>query len=75
MRKLKRVAAAAALAAVGLGVAGAAAEATTAAPGHSAREAASSWDRGASVRANEQVVEAFLQDVVNEHNGGAPPTT
>ncbi len=70
MRKLKRVAAAAALAAVGLGVAGAAAEATTAAPGHSAQEAASSWDRAASVRANEQVVEAFLQDVVNEHNGG-----
>jgi steroid delta-isomerase-like uncharacterized protein len=70
MRKLKRVAAAAALAAVGLGVAGAAAEATTAAPGHSAQEAASSRDRGASVRANEQVVEAFLQDVVNEHNGG-----
>src|SRR5690348_14060202 len=69
MRKLQRVAVAAALAAVGLGVA-AAASAATAAPRHSTQEASSVVDRGASVRANEQVVEAFLQDVVNEHNGG-----
>src|SRR5712691_5435077 len=57
MRKLQRVAVAAALAA-GLGVAGTAASAATASPAH-----------GASVKANERVVEAFLQDVVNEHNG------
>jgi steroid delta-isomerase-like uncharacterized protein len=68
MRKLQRVAVAAALAAAALVVAGAAANATTAAPGHSAQEAAS-WNGGASVKANERVVEAFLQDVVNEHNG------
>jgi predicted ester cyclase len=66
MRKLQRVAVAAALAAASLGAA-AAANAATAAPGH--RTAASS-DSGASVRAHEQVVEAFLQDVINEHNGG-----
>src|SRR5258708_32688651 len=69
MRKLQRVAVAAALAAASLGVAGAAANATTAAPGHSTQEAAASRDGGASVRANERVVEAFLQDVINEHNG------
>ena len=68
MRKLQRVAVAVALAAAGLGVAGAAANAATAAPGHTTQEAAS-WDGGASVKANERVVEAFLQDVVNEHNG------
>jgi steroid delta-isomerase-like uncharacterized protein len=68
MRKLQRVAVAAALAAAGLGVAGAAANAATTATGHSTRVAASR-DSGASVRANEHVVEAFLQDVVNEHNG------
>jgi steroid delta-isomerase-like uncharacterized protein len=68
MGKLQRVAVTAALAAAALGVAGAAANAATAAPGHSAQEAASR-DGGASVKANERVVEAFLQDVVNEHNG------
>jgi steroid delta-isomerase-like uncharacterized protein len=67
MRKLQRVAVAAVLAAGGLGVVGAAANATTAAPGRSAQGA--SWDGGASVKANERVVEAFLQDVVNEHDG------
>ena len=67
MGKLLRVAVPAALAAAALGVA-AAANATTAAPGHSAQEAASR-DGGASVKANERVVEAFLQDVINEHNG------
>jgi len=71
MGKLQRIAVAAALsaaAATGLGVAGAAANATTAAPRHSAQEVASR-DGGASVKANERVVEAFLQDVINEHNG------
>src|SRR6266700_2537044 len=58
MGKLQRVAVGAALAAAALGVAGAA-----------ANEAAASRDGGASVKANERVVEAFLQDVVNEHNG------
>jgi steroid delta-isomerase-like uncharacterized protein len=81
MRKLQRVAVAAALAAAGLGVAGAAnaakaapssAPPTTApppAPGHPAQAATASWDGGASVGANERVVEAFLQDVINEHHG------
>jgi steroid delta-isomerase-like uncharacterized protein len=72
MGKLQRIALGAALtatAAAGLGVASAAANAATAAPGHSAQEAAASRDGGASVKANERVVEAFLQDVVNEHNG------
>ena len=54
MRKLQYAAVAAALAA-GLGVAGTAASATTGGAG--------------SVRANERVVEAFLQDVINEHHG------
>jgi steroid delta-isomerase-like uncharacterized protein len=72
MRKLQRIALGAALtatAAAGLGVAGAAANAATAAPGHSAQEATASRDGGASVKANERVVEAFLQDVINEHHG------
>jgi steroid delta-isomerase-like uncharacterized protein len=69
MRKLQRLAVAAALAAAGLGVAVPAANATTAAPGHRTHAARASWDDGGSVRANERVVEAFLQDVINEHNG------
>ena len=69
MRKLQRAAIAAALAAAGLAVAGAAANAATAAPGHPTQAATASWDGGASVRANERVVEAFLQDVINEHHG------
>src|ERR1700683_5057591 len=69
MRKLQRVALAAALAAAGLGVAGAAANAATAAPGHPTQAATASWGGGASVGANERVVEAFLQDVINEHHG------
>jgi predicted ester cyclase len=69
MRKLRRVALAAAFAAAGLGVAGATANATTAAPRHSAR-AAVSWHDGGGVKGNERVVKAFLQDVINEHNGG-----
>jgi predicted ester cyclase len=69
MNKLQRAAVAAALAVAGLGVAGATANATTAAPAHRTQAAAPSRGAG-SVRANERVVEAFLQDVVNEHNGG-----
>jgi predicted ester cyclase len=67
MRKLQRAAVAVALAVAGLGVAGAAANAATAAPEHRAL-AGASWGAG-SVKANERVVEAFLQDVINEHNG------
>ena len=70
MKKLQRAAVAAALAAAGLGVVGATANATTAAPAHRTQAAAPSWRGAGSVRANEQVVEAFLQDVINEHNGG-----
>ena len=69
MGKLQRVALGAALAAAALGVAGTAANAATAAPRHSTQDAAASRDGGASVKANERVVEAFLQDVVNEHHG------
>jgi predicted ester cyclase len=75
VKKLQRAAvaaalAAAALAAGGLGVVGVTANAATAAPAHRTQTAAS-WGRAGSVKANEHVVEAFLQDVVNEHNGGA----
>jgi steroid delta-isomerase-like uncharacterized protein len=69
MRKLQRVAVAAALAAAALGVAGAAASAATAAPAHRARAAAASPAHGAGLTGNERVVEAFLQDVINEHHG------
>ena len=69
MGKLQRVAVTAALAAAALGVAGAAANAATAAPGHRAQAAAASRDHGAGLTGNERVVEAFLQDVINEHNG------
>ena len=50
MRKLQRVAAAAALAAAGLGVAGAAANAATAAPGHRTQAAAVSWGGAGPIR-------------------------
>jgi predicted ester cyclase len=69
MRKLQRVAVAAALAAAGLGVAGVTGNAATAAPAHRTEAATASRGDGASVRANERVVEAFLQDVINEHHG------
>jgi len=68
MRKLQSVAAAAALAAASLGVA-TAANAATAAPGNRAQAATASWGGDGGVRANERVVEAFLQDVINEHHG------
>jgi steroid delta-isomerase-like uncharacterized protein len=72
MGKLQRVAVAAALtatAAAGLGVASAAANAATAAPAHRTPAATASPAHGAGLTGNERVVEAFLQDVVNEHNG------
>ena len=69
MRKLQRVAVAVAIAAAGLGVAGAAANAATAAPGHPTQAATASRGGGTSVRANERLVEAFLQDVINDHHG------
>jgi predicted ester cyclase len=69
MRKLQRAAVAVALAAAGLAVAGVTANAATAAPGHRTRAATASWRGAGSVRANERVVETFLQDVINEHHG------
>jgi steroid delta-isomerase-like uncharacterized protein len=69
MRKLQRVAVTAALAAAALGVAGAAASAAKAAPAHRAQAATASPAHGAGLTGNERVVEAFLQDVINEHNG------
>ena len=72
MGKLQRIALGAALtatAAVGLGVAGAAANATTAAAAHRTQAATASPAHGAGLKGNERVVEAFLQDVINEHNG------
>jgi steroid delta-isomerase-like uncharacterized protein len=68
MRKLQRVAVAAALAA-GLGVVGTAASAMTAAAAHRTQAASASPAHGAGLTGNERVVEAFLQDVINEHNG------
>jgi steroid delta-isomerase-like uncharacterized protein len=68
MRKLQRVAVASALAA-GLGVVGIAVSATTAAAAHRTQVATASPAHGAGLTGNERVVEAFLQDVINEHNG------
>jgi predicted ester cyclase len=68
MGKLQRVAVAAALAG-GLAVAGTAASAATAAPGHRTPAASASPAHGAGLTGNERVVEAFLQDVINEHHG------
>ena len=67
MRKLQRVALAAAIAATGVGVAAATANATTA--GRGAPAATVSLAAGAGLTGNERVVEAFLQDVINGHNG------
>jgi len=66
MNKLQRVALAVAVGAVGLGVTAATASAQPAAASHAAP--ASSLG-GGQVKANERVVEAFLQDVINEHHG------
>jgi predicted SnoaL-like aldol condensation-catalyzing enzyme len=68
MRKLQRVAAAVALAA-GLAVAGVTASAATAAPAHPTQAATAMRGGAGSVRANERVVETFLQDVIDEHHG------
>ena len=68
MRKLQRVAAAVALAA-GLAVAGVTASAATAAPAHPTQAATAMQGGAGSVRANERVVETFLQDVIDEHHG------
>jgi hypothetical protein len=68
MEKLQSAAVAvavAALAAAGVDAARATANASTAAPAHRT-QAASSWG-GGSVRANERVVEAFIQDVLDGH--------
>jgi predicted ester cyclase len=68
MRNSQRAAIAGAIAAASLGVAGVAANAA-ADPAHPAQAATASWSGAGSVRANEHVVEAFLQDVINEHHG------
>ena len=73
MNKLQRVtlavASAAAVGAVGLGVTAAAANAHPAAASHASQAAPASSLGGRQVKANERVVEAFLQDVINEHHG------
>jgi len=70
MNKLQRVtlavASAAAVGAAGLGVAAATANAQ---PVAASQAAPASSLGGGQVKANERVVEAFLQDVINEHNG------
>jgi len=68
MRKLQRVAVAVALAS-GLAVAGVTASAATTAPAHPTQAAAAMQGGAESVRANERVVETFLQDVIDEHHG------
>jgi predicted ester cyclase len=69
MRKFQRVSMAVALAAAGLAFAGVTANAATAAPAHPTQAATATRGGAGSVRANERVVEAFLQDVINEHHG------
>src|SRR5258705_675328 len=69
MRKLQRVAMVAALAA-GLGVVDTAASATTAAPAHRTQAATASPAHAAGLTGNERLLEVFLHDVINEHNGG-----
>jgi predicted ester cyclase len=67
MRSLPSAAVAiAALAVAGLGVVGATASPAVAAPAHGARPVTASWG-GGSVSANEQVVRAFIQDVLDGH--------
>jgi hypothetical protein len=70
MKKLQiAAAAAAALAAAGVSVAGTTAHAATTAPAHST-QAPKSWG-GGSVRANEQVIEAFIQQVLDDHQSAS----
>ncbi|HZC51754.1 MAG TPA: ester cyclase [Mycobacterium sp.] len=66
MRKLQRGAAAVAVAA-GLAITGAIANSPTSASAHPTGPVMLAG--AASVRANENVVEAFLEDVINEHHG------
>lgn len=68
MRNLPRVAAAVAVTA-GLAVTGVIANGATAATAHPTREVSSLSPGAASVKSNERVVTAFLQDVINEHHG------
>ena len=73
MKKLQRTALVAAVAAVavgGVGVAATAASAQPAAAGHVGRPAVSTSD-GGQVGANERVVQTFLREVVDDHDGGA----
>ena len=74
MRKLQSVVLAAALTAataVGLAGAGATANAKTATAGHTTRPATASPGRSetGTVAANEREVQAFLRDVIDEHQG------
>jgi len=74
MRKLQRVALAAAVTAaatVGLAAAGATANANTATAGHTTRSATTSrsGSNAGTVAANEREVRAFLRDVIDEHHG------
>src|SRR5690349_7736967 len=72
MRKWQRVALAAALTvatAVGLADVGAAANATSATAQSAGQRAAASFQGHGSVGRNIRLVERFLQDVLNEHNG------
>jgi predicted ester cyclase len=73
VRKLQRVAVAAALTvttAAGLAAASATANAKTVTAGHRTQPVAASGGGGAAaVAANEREVKAFLQDVINEHHG------
>ena len=74
MRKLKRVALAAALTATtaaGLAAAGSIANAKTAAAEHRSQPvtASRSASESAAVAANERRVQAFLRDVIDEHHG------
>ena len=72
MRKLQSVALVAALTAAGLGVVGVTANARPAAAGQGTRLLAARDDgQPTAVSANEREVEAFLQDVINEHHGDA----
>jgi predicted ester cyclase len=72
MKKLQRitlaVASATAVVTAGLGIAAATASAQPAVASHASQPATRSWG-GGEVKANECVVEAFLQDVINGHHG------
>ena len=74
MKKFQRIAlaaAATAAATAAVGVAGATANAATASPVHETHAASASPGGPTCVKANEQVVKAFLRDVIDEHHGNA----